>query len=310
MNALLRIAGVSKQAMHQYFQKEGLFQTRGSTMIAEADALREVHPGCGVEKMYYILNPAWIGRDRFIALMMELGYGIKPPHSYTRTTYAGVFHFQNLIEGMLLWDRNQLWQSDITYFRVGAGFCYLVFILDVYTKRILGYQANDHMRAEANIQALRMAYRTAGNNLAGVIHHSDRGSQYGDKEYVKMLASRGIIISMGKKPQENAYVERLNGILKSEYLNHWNIASLAELRRCLNEAVAHYNNHRIHGSLPGKTSPVDFEKNLLFLTGQKRPTAIVYADGRTKTIGASSPSGLLPEKTLRAPVCPIVVKTS
>lgn len=305
MNELLRMVGITKQAMHHHFQREELFQSRVSTLVAEADALRAVHPGCGVEKMYYVLNPTWLGRDRFIELMMGLGYRVKSHRSFIRTTHAGIFKYQNLIEGMLLWDKNQLWQSDITYFRVGDKFYYLVFIIDVYTKRILGWQVSDHLRAEANLSALKRALKASGPDVKGLIHHSDRGSQYGDKGYTGELSRQGIFISMGIKPQENAYAESLNGIIKNEYLNRWPIASLNDLRRYLTKAVHHYNNSRIHGSLPAKMSPVEFEKNLLILQGQKRPTVIVYADGKSKIIGASNPSDLLPEKTLRAPVCPI-----
>lgn len=307
MNELLRIAGITRQAMHSYWRKQELFQSRVATLVIEADALREVHPGCGVAKMYNVLNPTWLGRDRFVGLMMELGYRVKTPRSFIRTTRAGIFQYPNLIEGMLLWDKNQLWQSDITYFRVGDVFFYLIFIIDVYTKRIVGYQASDHLRAEANLKALRMALKTAGSDVKCLIHHSDRGSQYGDKEYTGLLLEQGISISMCKKPQENAYAERVNGIIKNEYLDHWHIASLAELRRSVTKSVNHYNNHRIHGSLPDKMSPLAFEKKLIFLQGQKRPTAIVYADGKAKIIGASSPIDLLAEKTLRAPVCPIVM---
>jgi len=306
MNELLRIVGITKQAIHRQFKKEALFESRVAILVAEADALRSTHPGCGVEKMYYVLNPSWLGRDRFIELMMGLGYRVKSQRSFIRTTYAGIFQYQNLIEGMLLWDKNQLWQSDITYFRVVDKFYYIVFIIDVYTKRILGYQVSDHLRAEANLAALKMALKTAGSDLTGLIHHSDRGSQYGDKEYTGLLLRHGIFISMGIKPQENAYAESLNGIIKNEYLNRWLISSFMDLKRNVTKAVRHYNNLRVHGSLPQRMSPVEFERNVLILYGQKRPTVIVYAEGKSKIIGVSNPNDLLPEKTLRAPVCPIV----
>ncbi len=276
------------------------------TLIAEVDALLEEHPGCGVEKMYYVLKPDWLGRDRFINLMMDLGYRRRMTRSYTRTTFSGVNRYQNLIEGMLLWDRNQLWQSDITYFRVGSSFYYLVFIVDVYSKQILGYQANDHMRASANLDALRMAIKNCGGNINGLIHHSDRGSQYGDRNYTNLLTSNGALISMGIKAQENAYAERVNGIIKNEYLNLWEISTMDELKRKLKNAVTHYNGKRPHRSLPKKSTPNCFVKDVLSLTGQRRPTVIVYAEGKVKIKGASSPLDFWPEKTLQAPVCPIV----
>jgi putative transposase len=306
MNKLLEVADVSKQAMQQYFVREELFYTRLAGLFAEADALREVHPGCGVEKMYYVLRPDWLGRDRFIDVMMNHGYRLLSRRSFIRTTYPGIYQYQNLAEGMLLWKKNQLWQSDITYFRVGERFYYLVFIIDVYTKQILGYRVSDHMRAEANLIALQMAIKACGGSINGLVHHSDRGSQYGDKEYTGLLRKNGALISMGMKAQDNAYAESLNGIIKTEYLNHWKIASFADLKKKVKQAVIHYNEQRSHGSLPDRLSPNAFEQNLLSLDCQKRPTVIVYAEGNPEIKGASIPFDLLPEKTTRAPVCPIV----
>jgi len=306
MNKLLAVAGISKQAMQQYFIREDVFNTRLTGLFAEADALREVHPGCGVEKMYFVLRPDWIGRDRFIDLMMNNGYRLRSRRSFIRTTFPGIYQYPNLAEGMLLWQKNQLWQSDITYFRVGERFYYLAFIIDVYTKHILGYHVSDHLRAEANLKALQMALKTSGGNINGLVHHSDRGSQYGDKEYTGLLIKNGALISMGMKAQDNAYVESLNGIIKDEYLNHWNIASFADLKRRVKQAVNHYNHHRPHGSLPQRLSPNAFDQNILSLNCQKRPTVIVYAEGKPEIKGSSIPFDLLPEKTSRAPVCPVV----
>ncbi|WP_152558183.1 hypothetical protein [Altibacter lentus] len=88
MNNLYKEAGLSKQAVAQYQVRQMAFDTKVNQLILEADDLREDHPGCGVEKMYYTLNPAFIGRDRFIELMMELGYRLKRKNNYKRTTIA------------------------------------------------------------------------------------------------------------------------------------------------------------------------------------------------------------------------------
>lgn len=276
-------------------------------LLVQVDLLREEHPGCGVEKMYFTLKPDWLGRDQFIEIMMGLGYRLVPAKSHTRTTIPASYKYPSLIEGMVLWNKNQLWQTDITYFRVGDGFCYIVFILDVYTKKIIGYQASDHMRATANLQALKMALRACDKPLTNLIHHSDRGSQYIDRTYTGMLTKRGIHISMGFKAQDNAYAERVNGIIKNEYLRFKKIRSLQELEKELRKAVNHYNNKRIHRSLPRKITPNKFEKELVNLERQKRPTVIVYAEGNPKIKWASSPLDFLPEKTLPIPVCPMYI---
>jgi hypothetical protein len=235
------------------------FNTRLYELVQLANKLREVHPGCGVEKMYYELKPDWIGRDTFIEIFMEMGYRIRSPHRYKATTIPAQLNYPNLIEGLLVLGINTVWQSDITYYPIGDKFYYLVFINDVYSRRILGYQASDHLRAEANIQSLQMSFNTRDCSLNGLIHHSDRGSQYVNKEYIRLLNDAGAYISMGVSPQENAYVERINGIIKNEYLKYWSIDTLTELKRYLKMAVDHYNYKRSHYSLPHRLSPIKFE---------------------------------------------------
>lgn len=287
---------------------ECVFNAKLSELVVQADAIRQEHPGCGVEKMYYTLKPDWLGRDRFIEIMMALGYRLKQSKSYARTTLPASYQYTNLIDGMVLWGKNQLWQTDITYYRVGEQFYYLVFITDVYTKQILGYRASNHLRATANILALKMALRTCGKLSASLIHHSDRGSQYIDHTYTTLLFKYGIHVSMGYKAQDNAYAERVNGIIKNEYLRFKNIQSFNQLNKELKKAVNHYNNKRLHRSLPMKSTPDNFEKELLHLDCQKRPTVIVYAEGNPRIKWVSNPLDSLPEKTLLVPVCPMLTR--
>ena len=306
MNKLYKVAKISKQAFHQQKKRENVFNERLSILLEEVAILRSVHPGCGVEKMYDTLRPDWIGRDRFIETMMGLGYRVKIIKNYTKTTIPVSKKYPNLIEGMLLWDKDMLWQSDITFIRIGTSFLYLVFIVDVYTKQILGYQASDHLRASANLAALKMAINKRRGNIEGLVHHSDRGSQYVEKQYTGLLENKGVHISMGNKAQENAYAERVNGIIKNEYLTYWQIKDLSMLRRLLHRAINHYNSKRIHSSLPNKKTPNAFEQELISLKGQERPTVIVYADGNLKLKEASIHLEFLPEKKPRAHVCPII----
>jgi len=158
---------------------------------------------------------------------------------------------------MVVRSKNTLWQSDITYFSLNNRFYYLVFILDVYTRQIVGYAVSDHLRAEANLRALKMAISGHG---APKVHHSDRGSQYIDKRYIKMLRDYSVEISMGYQAQDNAYAERINGTIKNDYLKHWDIKSFDQLKRCVNKAVKHYNSLRIHDSLPARKTPDEFSR--------------------------------------------------
>ena len=307
MKSVLQVAEVSKQAAFKHFKKEQIFREKLSALILEVDILREEHPGCGVEKMYDTLVPDFIGRDRFIDIFMRLGYRVKQHKNYRRTTIPVHSEYKNLISGMMVREKNIVWQTDITYFRIDSRFYYLVFIIDVYTKQILGFQASNHMRAEANLAALNMAIRNCNGSLDSLIHHSDRGSQYIDKQYTGLLKKRRIQISMGEKAQDNAYAERINGTIKNEYLNHWEPKNLTQLKRMTKKAVEHYNQKRIHKYLPNKFTPNQFEESLLNSTSQKRPTEIIYAEGNYKIKVALSHFDLKPKEVPLDHNCPIEI---
>jgi len=269
MNQVYAIAGVSKQGHAQHMKREGAWNSLINNLRVELELIRKDHPGCGLEKIYWILPPEGIGRDRFVAVFQSLGYGLQRRKNYHRTTIPTHIRFPNLITGMRLDGANQLWQTDITYVLVNGRFYYLSFIIDVYTKQIKGYSVSDHMRAEANIKALQMAIACSPVCLEGLIHHSDRGSQYVDKGYQKLLEQRGIYISMGLQAQDNAYAERVNGTIKNEYLAYRTIMDFRALKKYVKQAVNHYNNLRPHNNLKGRVSPNQFAKELLDLTDQE-----------------------------------------
>lgn len=255
MNQLYRTIGISKQAVARYAARRAIFNDRVSALVSLAGDLRRSHPGCGVEKMYTVLRPDFMGRDRFVELFMDLGFRLDKKGNHKRTTHAGSIYYPNLIKGLQVDAPSVVWQSDITYIRVGETFYYAVFILDVYTKKIVGCRVSDHMRASANIKALQMALR---ENNPPMIHHSDRGSQYACKEYIRLLEDSGSRISMALSAQDNAYAERINGTIKTEYLDHWKPRSFEQLKRYVKKAVSHYNNRRPHNNI-GRLAPVDFE---------------------------------------------------
>lgn len=263
---------ISKQAVHQHRHRTHERSVLVGELIARAQALRRAHPGCGVEKMYYQLKPAGIGRDRFIELMMEQGFRIKRPRPGRRTTHPGTVHYPNLIKGMQVHQPYQLWQSDLTYFEVGQTFHYLVFIIDVYTKKIVGYDSSNNMRVSSNIRALQMALRS---HPAPSIHHSDRGSQYSSKQYLALLQNLYTQISMGKEAVENAYAERLNGTIKNEYLKHWRPHDQAHLKRCVQKAVRHYNQQRQHNHL-NRMTPLHFENQCLNNPSFQKPVITIF----------------------------------
>jgi len=306
MNAVYKVAGISKQAVHQNNQRQLVFDGLLEELVMQVDEIRLIHPGCGLEKLYNTLQPEWLGRDKFIAIFLELGYRVKKKPNFIRTTIPTYLRFPNLIEGALVWDKNRIWQTDITYFEVNGTFYYLTFIIDIYTKVIRGYQVSDHMRAEANLKALRMALKEA-RNVTGLIHHSDRGSQFTDTKYRALLTQKKIHISMGLIAQDNAYAERINGTIKNEYLKLKTINSYPDLKREVRIAVQHYNEKRLHDHLPGKVSPRKFERQLLHLSTQNRPKVIVYTEGNSKIRAASSRPDFNPETEPQVHVCPMVL---
>lgn len=255
MNQLYKVIGISKQGVNQYARRQKTFNSKTRALLYEAEELRKEHPGCGVEKMYHVLKPDFMGRDKFIDVFMDLGFRLNRHKNFKRTTYASSVYYPNLIKGMQVSKPSMIWQSDITYIHTGDRFYYAVFIIDVYTKKIVGYQVSNHMRATANSRALEMALK---DNKAPLIHHSDRGSQYTYKEYIKTLTDNKTRISMSLSAQDNAYAERINRTIKEEYLDHWKPKTFEQLKKYMDKAVHHYNNERPHNNI-GRLSPVDFE---------------------------------------------------
>ena len=302
LNELYRTVGISKQAIHQYSRRQKQFDEKVGMLITEVDELRLEHPGCGVEKMYYTLKPAFIGRDRFIDLFMDLGYRIRYKENYRRTTYSSPHSkYLNLIEGMLLSGPNQVWQSDITYIRVKDKFYYAVFIIDVYTKKLVGYNVSDSMRATANVRALKMSTK---NQNWPLIHHSDRGGQYIYKPYIKMLESSKVNISMGLTAMDNAYAERINQTIKREYLDYWKPQTYSDVKKHVAKAVKNYNTKRIHNHI-GRKTPQQFEQDVLALPIHDRPLATIYTNGQNKMEGTLSPLPSYTRQNLKAHICPI-----
>lgn len=275
MNQLYDAVGISKQAVHKYQRKNLQVNVNLDELIVRADEVRKQHPGCGVEKMYHLLRPDFIGRDRFIDTFMTLGYRIKRKKNYRRTTLASLIYRPNLIKGIIIDAPCRIWQSDITYIPVGNKHCYAVFIIDVYTKEIVGFSVTDHMRTSANIMALKMALKKW---RSPDIHHSDRGGQYINKKYISILEENGTKISMCKTAQENAYAERINRTIKEEYLEYKWLRTLSQLKVSVAKAVSHYNQSRPHKSL-GMMAPFEFVQKWNETSENERPKITIFDDG-------------------------------
>jgi len=264
MNMIYFLCNISKQGHHQaiarlknQFQKHGLY-------IRAMEEVREIHPGMGLRTMYDMLQPEGIGRDNFIALGLREGFRLQNKEKETRTTYSVKCHqYSNLLVGRRFTDVNQLWSSDITYFHCAGIFYYIVMIMDVYSRRIVGYSLADNMRAENNVAALKMALTMRGidNYKQQLVHHSDKGAQYASDAYTKALEAYGIRISMCDEVYENTHIERINGTVKNQYLERMSIKSYEDLKKKLNQVIDTYNNQRPHQSL-GKMTPFAYEQSL------------------------------------------------
>lgn len=236
----------------------------------------------GLRTMYDMLQPDGIGRDAFIALGLQQGFRLKAVEKQTRTTYSIKSHrYRNLLGEKKFTDVNQLWSSDITYIFCMDRFYYLVMIMDVYSRRLIGYSLADNMRADNNLNALKMAlnFRGIDDYHQQLIHHSDKGSQYASDIYTQTLDAYGILISMCEEVYENTHIERVNETIKNQYLSRMEIQNETDLKKKVKQVIEIYNTQRPHKSLMGMT-PAAFENYIKNITPEKRTRMEIYTTKR------------------------------
>lgn len=275
---MLRLCGISRQAHYQTVQRSLKEEEKAVLYVRMMEQVREVHPGMGLRTMYEMLHPEAIGRDAFIALGLQEGFRLKNVEKQTRTTYSVKSkRYSNLLAEIEFTDVNQLWSSDITYLFCLDQFFYIVFIMDVYSRRIIGYNIADNMRAENNLSSLQMALKTRGieDYKQQLIHHSDKGTQYVSDSYTELLQQYGIRISMCDEVYENAHIERVNDTIKNQYLKRMEITNRAELKKKLDEAIKAYNETRPHQSLK-MMPPIVYEKYLKTINKENRRKMKIY----------------------------------
>jgi putative transposase len=275
---VLALCGISRQAYYQALQRSLKEQQKSVLYIRMMEQVRQIHPGMGLRTMYEMLQPEGIGRDGFIALGLQEGFRLKSIEKQTRTTYSVKSNrYKNLLGQEEFTGINQLWSSDITYFHFQDGFFYIVFIMDVYSRRIIGYSLADNMRAENNLAALKRALQLRGikDYEQSLIHHSDKGTQYASDDYTGLLDQYGIRISMCTEVYENTHIERVNDTIKNQYLKRMEVNNLKQLVRQLDNAVKAYNETRPHQSL-GKMSPVQYEQYLKTIEIDKRKKMTIF----------------------------------
>jgi putative transposase len=230
-------------------------------LIPLIDELRIDHPRMSARDMYLKLHPSTMGRDQFEHFCLESGYRVKKLKNYHVTTNSlGVTRFPNMIKDIEVTRVNQVFVSDITYFDIGYDTYYLTFIMDLYNREIVGWSASDNLRTEnTTLPALhKVIYERGRANLKGAIMHSDGGGQYYCKEFKELTRSLEMINSMTEeKVYENSHAERLNGIIKNNYLYPYGPTNMTSLKRLIDKAVLMYNTEKPHKAL-GKLTPSKF----------------------------------------------------
>jgi len=259
MNALYRVTGTSRQAFHQYLDKQMLILDEQQQLLPIISQIRADHPRLSVRRMYGMLHPQSMGRDRFEQFCYLYGFKLAIKRAYHRTTDSlGVTRFENLISAMELTGINQVWASDITYYRIGERFYYITFILDLFSRFIVGYTVSTGLLTEqTTIPALNMALKLR-QPCPGLIFHSDGGGQYYCKAFLAITKSNQIKNSMCESVYENAHAERINGTVKNDYLVYYSPQDYTQLITLTDKAVSMYNIYRPHSSL-GNNSPYEYE---------------------------------------------------
>lgn len=260
VDAICALFGKTRQAYYQrlsYKYEERAEEGIILDLIAEC---RKDMSRMGGRKLWHEINdmhPGLISRDKLFDILDKYHLKVNRRKRTVRTTWSESWlrKFPNLVKDLVLTAANQVWVSDITYIETKSGFAYLHLVTDAYSKKIMGWCLSPSLHAEATIQALQMALRNADCDLSGLIHHSDRGCQYCCEKYVKLLQDNGILVSMTQDgdPRDNAIAERVNGILKSEWLNDEHFNGYDDAHKRVAEVINIYNTRRPHLSLNYKT---------------------------------------------------------
>lgn len=258
---LCRLFGKTRQAWYDGCKEAVVRQLETEMVIELIGEVRRRHPRIGGRKLHDMLGRDLqamgikLGRDGFFEVMRSAGLLVGRRRKATVTTHSRHRFriFDNLIAELAIERPEQVWVSDITYIRLVDGFCYLSLITDAYSRKVVGYHLHPRLDAEGNLKALEMAL-TGRCYSEPLIHHSDRGIQYCCHAYTGRLGAAGVAISMAYSGNgQNAIAERMNGILKDEYLLDATFESFQAARKQVAQAVGLYNTERPHLSLAMKT---------------------------------------------------------
>ena len=261
--------GMHRQSFYEWMHRKDDKAITYKIVLEEVSRIRDKVPQLGTSKLYFLLkdflldNDIKMGRQALNSLLKKNNMLVyrtrKKP--YTTNSNHPFRKYPNLIKGMIAERPDEIWVSDITYIAMPQGFSYLSLLTDAYSRKIIGWAFQDSLKASGPVEALKQAIYGRRYPRKSLIHHSDRGMQYCCHEYINLLNRYKIQISMTENgdPYENPLAERMNGILKEEFLlRGFHSYPLAYKR--VHESIGIYNNFRPHGSLENRTPNQVYEK--------------------------------------------------
>jgi putative transposase len=252
---------------YYYKPKSQEISPEDKAIIARIEEIAEDFATYGYRKITAQLRRDGIvvNRKKVQRIMRERGLFARKTRRSVKTTDSNHSYpiYPNLIKGLKVTEVNQVWVADITYIRIVAAFVYLAVILDLYSRKAIGYAISRSINTDLSLAALQMAIATR-NPRAGLIHHSDQGVQYAAHDYVDVLKNHEISISMSRRgnPYDNAFAESFMKTLKTEEVYLWEYRTLDDVQKRIPyflEGV--YNKKRLHASLD-YMPPNEFEATL------------------------------------------------
>ncbi len=283
--------GLTRQAYYQNGWKGIDVSIEEELLLKEVQSIRQNHKRMGTRKLLEKLSPFMLehqikmGRDGLFDLLSAHHLLVRKRKRRIQTTQS--FHwlrkYPNLIREFVPTAPNQLWVSDITYWKINNNnHVYISFITDAFSHKIVGYHVAESLESIETIQALKMALSDLGSESHfQLVHHSDRGVQYCHHDYVKLLQDYDIKISMTENgdPLENAIAERVNGIIKEEYLQDYTVNTITEAKTVLSFVVRLYNEERPHMSIgnlfPNQVHKLNLKTEKLWKNYYKKNPIIV-----------------------------------
>lgn len=257
VSSLCRRAGISREGYYKQTKQRHRRALAEESILAVIRKCRAKHTKMGTRKLLVkvIDQGHSIGRDRLFAVLRlhKLLIPRRKRFHVTTDSKHGFRTYSNLLKDLVVTSPHEAWASDITYIQTNEGFLYLALITDVGSRQIVGYCVNDTLEAEGCIKALKMAIRQLPAG-ATPLHHSDRGSQYCCHAYIEILKKRNLCVSMTEQNHcyENGLAERVNGILKHEYLLKQRFPSKQMARLACSQAIELYNTDRPHMALAAR----------------------------------------------------------